>query len=170
MTNAYDFGSGRPKPRKLPTDWPKIGGSDFKPGPTNLFLTPEFRDVFRPGFTRLVYAGASVGLGLSCRTTAIPIYRKFPPAPRTGSARAWRKMGATNMRPTITSKAIMCTKRAGIAGIPHICTRSSARRRTRRFKPPSAALRSICRNRCRRKPLTRLSTLKITKGRSMNGR
>ena len=75
MTNAYDFGSGRPKPRKLPTDWPKIGGSDFKPGPTNLFLTPEFRDVFRPGFTRLVYAGASVGLGLCAKTAAIPIYK-----------------------------------------------------------------------------------------------
>ena len=59
----------------LPTDWPKVGGRNFIPTQTSIFETPTFRDVWRPGEAREIYAGACEGLQRLGKRLKLPIYK-----------------------------------------------------------------------------------------------
>ena len=60
----------------LPTKWPKIGGEDLVVSPTNVFLSEEYSELFRPsGERRLIYAGGSPGAATLARAVAVPLYK-----------------------------------------------------------------------------------------------
>ncbi|MGO8737600.1 hypothetical protein [Rhodoblastus sp.] len=61
--------------RHYPTAWPKIGGAGLQTGPTNVFLSEEFRDRFKPGEKRRAYAGACPGLAVVSHSIALPNYK-----------------------------------------------------------------------------------------------
>jgi hypothetical protein len=59
------------KSRHYPFDWPKIGAKDLQVGPSNVFVTEEYKDVARPSArTRRIYFGATTGIA---RVLAIPL-------------------------------------------------------------------------------------------------
>ncbi len=65
----------------LPTDWPRVGGRAFVPEQTDLFRSEAFRDLWRPGETREIYAGACDGLLRLSRKLKAPTTRCRPPVP-----------------------------------------------------------------------------------------
>jgi hypothetical protein len=74
------------KRRQLPTDWPRIGGRDFDPEPTDLFETDEFRRLWTPGPDRRgCYAAGCGGLLNLSRILKMPIYK----VSTTGADRVW---------------------------------------------------------------------------------
>lgn len=72
---SYDAPRGIRKSRPLPTEWAKVGGAGFTPGPTNEFLTEAFRDRYRPGDEREIYLGGCNGLAELSRIIAAPAYK-----------------------------------------------------------------------------------------------
>ncbi|MFO1116980.1 MAG: hypothetical protein U1E28_14965 [Beijerinckiaceae bacterium] len=63
------------KSRLLPTQWPKVGGGDLELAHTEAFRSPQFRDLFRPGEIRLLYAGGCPGLGALSHRVHLPAYK-----------------------------------------------------------------------------------------------
>lgn len=73
----------------IPSDWPRPGGRDFAPAPTDLFQSEAYRDRYSPsGETRAIYAGACDGLGHLARALQIPLYK----VSTTSSARVADRM------------------------------------------------------------------------------
>ncbi|MCW2275310.1 hypothetical protein GJ654_12455 [Rhodoblastus acidophilus] len=59
------------KSKHYPFDWPEIGPVDLQIGPSNIFLTDEYKDVARDSDReRRIYFGATTGLA---RVLAIPL-------------------------------------------------------------------------------------------------
>ncbi len=54
---------------------PKIGGAEFSPHRTDAFLSEAWRDQFRHGDDRAVYAAGCPGLARLCTLLAFPIYK-----------------------------------------------------------------------------------------------
>jgi hypothetical protein len=63
------------KSRPLPTEWAKIGGPDFTPGPTNSFLSEDFRDRYTAGEIRELYIAGCKGLAELSHIAALPLYK-----------------------------------------------------------------------------------------------
>jgi hypothetical protein len=71
---------------QLPTNWPRIGGREFDPKPTDLFQTNDFRRLWAPGpDRRACYAGGCEGLRKLNRILKIPVYK----VSTTGADRVW---------------------------------------------------------------------------------
>ena len=81
------------KRRQLPTDWPRIGGRNFDPKPTDLFKTEEFRNAWKPSdVRRACYAAGCFGLRDLGKKLSMPLYK----VSTTGSERVWRRMDELN--------------------------------------------------------------------------
>ena len=77
------------KRRQLPTDWPRIGGRNFDPKPTDLFETEEFRNAWKPSdVRRACYAAGCFGLRDLGKILKMPLYK----VSTTGANRVWRRM------------------------------------------------------------------------------
>ena len=77
------------KRRQLPTDWPRIGGREFDPGPTLLFETEEFRKAWRPSdVRRACYAAGCDGLANVSKILKMPGYK----VSTCGADRLWDRM------------------------------------------------------------------------------
>jgi hypothetical protein len=67
--------SPKPRPRYFPSDWPKIGGRDDLPEVSDLFVSSAYRDQYRPGQRREIYAAASDGLARLASRLRMPLYK-----------------------------------------------------------------------------------------------
>ena len=81
----------RHSPFNRAVPWPQVGGPDLVVSATNLFLTPEFQDVYRPGLTRLIYVGATPGLADRAKELAMPVYNISTTSPDRLAARIEEK-------------------------------------------------------------------------------
>jgi hypothetical protein len=63
------------RPRYLPTDWPKIGGRIDLPEFGNLFVSSAYRDQYREGEGREIYAGACDGLARLASRLRMPLFK-----------------------------------------------------------------------------------------------
>jgi hypothetical protein len=63
------------RPRYLPTDWPKIGGRGDLPETGNLFVASAYRDLYREGEGREIYAGACDGLAHLASRLRMPLFK-----------------------------------------------------------------------------------------------
>ncbi|WP_374308946.1 hypothetical protein [Methylocella sp.] len=86
LENAGGIASARPQlpvvvPRAkkrllINSDWPRIGGRDFEPAPTDQFTGHAFKAAWRASsHTRAVYAGACQGLAALSRVLQLPVYK-----------------------------------------------------------------------------------------------
>lgn len=87
-TPALSLAGGSQNRRHLPTDWPRVGGREFQPQRTDLFLSEAFRDLWRPGETREIYAGACDALCRIARQLHLPAYK----VSTCGKGRVWQRM------------------------------------------------------------------------------
>lgn len=55
------------------TDWPQIGGREFKPVPRDIFMGPAFREAYRPGDAHTCYVGRCQGLDALSKALQMPI-------------------------------------------------------------------------------------------------
>ena len=67
--------SPKPRPRYFPSDWPKIGGRDDLPEVSDLFVSSAYRDQYRQGEYREIYAAASEGLARLASRLRMPLYK-----------------------------------------------------------------------------------------------
>lgn len=84
---------GRSPRRRFPVPPPKIGGPDFSPHRTDAFLSEAWRDQFRPGAARVVYAAGCPGLARLCTLLAFPIYKVSTTSPHA----LWRRVDGVNL-------------------------------------------------------------------------
>ena len=63
------------RPRYLPTDWPKIGGRIDLPEFGDLFVSSAYRDQYREGEGREIYAGACDGLARLASRLRMPLFK-----------------------------------------------------------------------------------------------
>jgi hypothetical protein len=59
----------------LPSNWPRAGGREFTPAPTDLFSSDAYRAAYQPGINRLIYAGACQGLANIASLLQLPLYK-----------------------------------------------------------------------------------------------
>jgi hypothetical protein len=83
------------KSRHYPFDWPTIGSRGLKVGPSNIFVTEEYKDLARDsGYARRIYFGATTGLArLLAVPLGMPIY-KVSTCPPDGLERRMRQLNA----------------------------------------------------------------------------
>ena len=67
--------SPNPRPQYVPTDWPRIGGRVDLPDMSGLFNGAGYRDQYREGEGREIYAGASLGLARLASRLRLPLYK-----------------------------------------------------------------------------------------------
>jgi hypothetical protein len=67
--------SPNPRPRYLPTDWPRIGGRVELPKVGDLFVSSTYRDQYRAGENREIYAGACDGLARLASLLRLPLFK-----------------------------------------------------------------------------------------------
>ena len=73
----------------LPSNWPRAGGREFTPSPSDLFESDAYRTVFKTsGHTRAIYVGACEGLANIARMLHLPLYKVSTCA----SDRLWVRM------------------------------------------------------------------------------
>jgi hypothetical protein len=68
-------------------EWPKAGGADLVTGPTDLFLSEEFKEAYRPGGKRAIYAAGCIGLATLAKAANVPVYKIGVTSPERLSAR-----------------------------------------------------------------------------------
>jgi hypothetical protein len=60
----------------IPSHWPRVGGREFNPTPTDLFGAEVFRAAYTPsGLNRLIYVGACQGLANIASVLHLPLYK-----------------------------------------------------------------------------------------------
>jgi hypothetical protein len=67
--------SANPRPRYVPTDWPRIGGRVELPDMSHLFAGDAYRDQYQQGDRREVYAAACPGLAQLVNRIRMPLYK-----------------------------------------------------------------------------------------------
>jgi len=75
MTELPPAPSPNQRPRYLPTDWPKIGGRIDLPEFGDLFVSSAYRDQYREGEGREIYAGACDGLARLASRLRMPLFK-----------------------------------------------------------------------------------------------
>jgi hypothetical protein len=67
--------SANPRPRYIPTDWPRIGGRIDLPDVGHLFADAAYRDQCGEGESRDIYAAACPGLAQLASRLRMPLYK-----------------------------------------------------------------------------------------------
>jgi len=65
----------RRKSAALDVQWAKVGGQSLEVGPSDAFLSEQYRDIFVAGETRAIYAAGCTGLGRLARVLGMPLYK-----------------------------------------------------------------------------------------------
>jgi len=90
--SSYQPGTSATTARAFFVDWPRIGGRGFTAAHTDAFMREAFRDRWRPGESRAIYAAGCAGLGQIVKQLRVPIYK----VSTCGADRVWRRMDELN--------------------------------------------------------------------------
>ena len=63
------------RPRYVPSDWPRVGGREELTRISHLFSSTAYRDQYRAGELREIYAAAGAGLGRLVALFRLPLYK-----------------------------------------------------------------------------------------------